>query len=160
MATGPGYNNPTYRPPHGLIDPRATEGVLGRRLMGYLVDLVVIMILTALLSVVIGVLGVITFGLAWMLFGLLPLTAIVYNAVTVGGASQATIGMRMAGVRVVDGVTGGRVSMLQAAVHALLFYVAVSTAVLLAVDILIGVGRSDRRLGHDLLSGLALVRTG
>ncbi len=159
MATGPGYN-PTYRPPHTLVDPRATEGVLGRRLMGYVVDLVVITILMALLWVVIAVVGVITFGLGWMLFGLLPLTAIVYNALTVGGPSQATVGMRVAGVRVVDGITGGRVSMLQAAVHALLFYVAVSTAVLLAVDILIGLGRSDRRLGHDLLSGLALVRVG
>jgi uncharacterized RDD family membrane protein YckC len=159
MASGPGYN-PTYRPPHSVIDPRATEGVLGRRLMGYAVDLVVITILVGLLWLVIAVLGVITFGLGWMLFGLLPLTAIVYNALTVGGPAQATIGMRTAGVRVVDGLTGGRVSVLQAAVHALLFYVAVSTAVLLAVDILIGFGRSDRRLGHDLLSGLTLVRTG
>ncbi|MDQ4136775.1 MAG: RDD family protein [Pseudomonadota bacterium] len=157
MVSGPGYN-PTYRPPHGLVDPRATEGVLGRRLIGYVVDLVVITILMGLLWLVIAVLGVITFGFGWLLFGLLPLTAIVYNALTVGGPSQGTIGMRMAGVRVVDGITGGRVSILQAAVHALLFYVAVSTAVLLAVDVLIGFGRSDRRLGHDLLSGVTLVR--
>lgn len=159
MATGPG-TNPTYRPSYGLVDPRATEGVLGRRLLGYVVDLVVITILMGALWLVIAVLGVITFGLGWLLFGLLPLTAIVYNALTVGGPAQATIGMRMAGVRVVDGAAGGRVSMLQAAVHALLFYVAVSTAVLLAVDILIGFGRSDRRLGHDLLSGVTLVRVG
>jgi uncharacterized RDD family membrane protein YckC len=157
MTTGPGYN-PTYRPPYAATDPRATEGVLSRRLMGYVVDLIVIALLVGLLSVVIAVLGVLTFGLGWMLFGLLPLTAIVYNALTVSGRAQSTIGMRMAGVRVIDAVTGGRVSLLQAAVHALLFYVAVSTAVLLAVDILIGMGRGDRRLGHDLLSGVALVR--
>jgi uncharacterized RDD family membrane protein YckC len=131
--------------------------VLGRRLLGYLVDLVMIAIIMAALWIVIAVVGILTLGFGWMLFALLPLTAIAYNAITVGGPAQATLGMRLAGVRVID-PAGGRVSVLTAAVHALLFYVALSTAVLLAVDILVGLARSDRRLGHDLLSGVALVR--
>ena len=36
--------------------------------------------------------------------------------------------MRMAGLRVLDATTGGRVSFIAAAVHALLFYVFVSSA--------------------------------
>ena len=157
MASGPGYN-PTYRPQQVLIDRAATEGVLGRRLMGYLVDLVVIAILMGILWFIIGAVGVLTLGLGWLLYGLLPITPIVYNALTISGSGQGTIGMRMAGVRVIDATTGGPVPMLNAAVHALLFYLAVTTAVLLVVDILIGFGRDDRRFGHDLLSGIALVR--
>ena len=48
--------------------------------------------------------------------------------------------------------------MITAAVHALLFYVALSTFLLWFVDMLFGLMRSDRRLGHDLLLGLAVVR--
>jgi len=133
--------------------------VLGRRFVGYLVDLVVIAILMAVFWVLVGLLGLVTFGIGWLLFALVPLTAIIYNAATVGGPHQATIGMRFAGLRVLDASTGGRPSMLQAAVHALLFYVAASTAgLLLVADILIGFFRGDRRVGHDLLSGVTLVR--
>ena len=158
MAHGYG-NQPSFRSP-GAVDPRVTEGVLSRRLGGYLVDLVIIAVLMGILWTVIAILGVLTFGFGWMLFALLPLTAIAYNALTIGGPAQATIGMRMAGVRVVDVMSGGgRVGLVQAAVHAVLFWLAASTGLLLAVDILVCFARPDRRLGHDLLSGVALVRT-
>jgi uncharacterized RDD family membrane protein YckC len=64
----------------------------------------------------------------------------------------------MMGLRVVDATTGGPVGMLTAAVPALLFYVAVGTFVLWLLDLFLGVVRSDRRLGHDLLTGVVLVR--
>jgi uncharacterized RDD family membrane protein YckC len=66
--------------------------------------------------------------------------------------------MRAAGLRVVDSGTGGRVGFLAAAVHALLFYVAMGTT-LLIVDILIGLFRNDSRMGRDLVTGIAMVRT-
>ena len=47
-------------------------------------------------------LGLLTFGLGWALFALVPLTAIIYNAVTIGGPAQATVGMRVAGLKVLD----------------------------------------------------------
>lgn len=68
--------------------------------------------------------------------------------------------MRMMGLRVVAPSSGVRVDVITAGVHALLFYVAISTFLLWAVDILLGLVRSDRRLGHDLLLGLAVVRAG
>ena len=48
--------------------------------------------------------------------------------------------------------------MITAAVHALLFYVAAGTFVLWVLDVVIGFARSDRRLGHDLILGVMLVR--
>ena len=84
-------------------------------------------------------------------------TGLGYAAVTIGGPRQATFGMRMAGLRV-ETANGGRPDGLAAAVHALLFYVAASTVGLWALDVLIGFARSDRRMGHDLLTGLVVVR--
>jgi uncharacterized RDD family membrane protein YckC len=136
-----------------------TEGVLGRRMLGYLVDLVMIFLLAALLWVVIAIVGLITFGLGWGLFALLPFTGVLYSAITLGGPKQATIGMRMMGVRGLDAATGGPVDRLRAAVHALLFYVAATTFLLWVVDVFIGLARPDRRLGHDLLVGLMFVRS-
>ena len=148
-----------YGTAYGAVDPRATEGTIGRRFFGYLIDIVVIALITVLLWALIGILGILTFGLGWFLFALLPLTAIVYNAITISGQSQATIGMRTAGLRVLDATTGGRVSMIAAAVHALLFYVFVSSAgLLLAIDILFALMRSDRRMGRDLITNVVLVR--
>ena len=154
---GEGFTQPAYAPQPDLAE--LTEGVLGRRFVAYAVDFMIILGLTLVLGVLVLVLGVITFGLAWALFAILvPGTAILYSALTVGGPNQGTLGMRFAGIRVVEAARGGQVDMLTAGVHALLFYVAAGTFVLLVVDILIGVARRDGRLGHDVLSGVVAVR--
>jgi uncharacterized RDD family membrane protein YckC len=112
-----------------------------------------------LLYFVVAILGVVTLGLGWLLFGLIPFTAIVYNAVTISGPSQGTVGMRVAGVRVLDATTGGRVSFIAAAVHAFLFYVALGAAALLWIaDVLFGFVREDRRLARDLITNVVFVR--
>jgi uncharacterized RDD family membrane protein YckC len=149
-----------YGTAYGAVDPRTTEGTMGRRFLAYLVDIVVLFVLGGVLAVAISILGVLTLGLGWLLFPILGVpVAILYNAITISGSSQGTIGMRMAGLRVLDATTGGRVSFLAAAVHALLFYVFVASAgLLLAIDILFGLVRSDRRMGRDLLTNVVLVR--
>lgn len=130
---------------------------LGGRTMAYLLDILFIFGFTAFLTLLITVVGLVTFGLGWTLFAVLPASGIIYSAITVGGRRQSTIGQRMMGLRVVAPESGARVDVVTAAVHALLFYVAVSTFLLWCVDIAFGLVRSDRRLGHDLLLGLAVV---
>ena len=152
------YQRPSEAPRPATLDGR-TDGVLGRRFFAYLLDLLVVLGLTLVLGFAIVILGFLTLGLAWWLFAILgPGTAILYSALTVGGPSQGTYGMRALGLRVVDAGTGGPVDLLTAAVHALLFYVAAGTFVLLVLDVLVGAVRADRRLGHDLLVGVLLVR--
>ena len=142
------------------VVPSAAEGVLRRRFVAYLVDLLIIFAWMALLSIVIGIFGIITLGLGWALYAaLVPGTAILYSAVTVGGSKQSTIGMRMMGLRVMR-LSGGRVDWVSAGVHALLFYLAASTFLLWVLDIIIGIARDDRRMGHDLLVGLMVARRG
>ena len=157
-APHPSGSGPSWRP-DTMIAVNQTEGTLSRRFFAYLIDLLMIVLFSTFLSVVIAVIGLLTFGLGWSLFAVLPASAIIYNAITVGGPRQSTIGMRMMGLRVVDATRGGPVSMLTAAVHALLFYVAAGTFVLWLLDLFLGFARSDRRLGHDLLTGVVLVRS-
>ena len=130
---------------------------LGGRTLAYLLDILFILAFTGLLTLLITVIGIVTFGLGWTLFAVLPASGILYSAITVGGSRQSTIGQRMMGLRVVAPESGAGVDFITAAVHALLFYVAVSTFLLWCADLAFGLIRADRRLGHDLLLGLAVV---
>lgn len=142
--------------PGGLPIPYV-RGSLGARTIAYLLDILFILGFTALLTLAITVIGIVTFGLGWTLFAVLPASGILYSAITVGGRHQSTIGQRLMGLRVVAPERGGPVDIISAAVHALLFYVAVSTLLLWCADVAFGLLRSDRRLGHDVLLGLAVV---
>ena len=155
----PPIGGPPYSYPGGEQALRwATEGALTRRFIAYLFDLFFIGVIWLIVAFAISVVGLITFGLGWVLFGILPFIGIIYSAVTVGGPGQGTYGMRIMGLRAVDSVTGGQVDLVMAAAHSLLFYVAVTTFLLWLADVFIGLARSDRRLGHDLLTGIVLVR--
>ncbi len=132
--------------------------VLGSRIFAWIGDIVVLFILGSLIWFALFLLGIVTFGATWLLIPIATVaTALGYAAITIGGPRQATLGMRMAGLRV-ETANGGRPDGLAAAVHALLFYVAAGTVGLWLLDILCGIVRSDRRLGHDLLTGLVVVR--
>ncbi|MBZ6074989.1 RDD family protein [Microvirga puerhi] len=144
------------------VERYATQGVISRRFWAYLIDLIVIAFWFVLVWLALVILGPITLGLTWIILAIgLPLaglTFIIYNAITIGGPSQATVGMRAMGLRVVDPNTGAPVSMLAAAVHALLFYVAISTFLLWACDVVVGLARDDGRFVRDLLTGMMIVR--
>ena len=149
------------RPPIVAVGERPLQdvsGVLGSRIFAWIGDIIVLAILGTMVWFALGVLGIVTFGATWLLIPIATVaTGLGYAALTIGGPRQATLGMRMAGLRV-ETVNGGRPDGLAAAVHALLFYVAAGTIGLWVLDILCGVVRSDRRLGHDLLTGLVVVR--
>jgi uncharacterized RDD family membrane protein YckC len=134
------------------------SGVLGSRLFAWIGDIIILSILGAFIFVLLLILGVVTFGATWLLIPIATVaTGLGYAALTIGGPRQSTWGMRMAGLKV-ETVNGGRPDGLAAAVHALLFYVAAGTVGLWVLDILCGFARSDRRMGHDLLTGLVVVR--
>jgi uncharacterized RDD family membrane protein YckC len=136
----------------------ALRGVLLGRIGAWIVDVVILVVITWFLVITVFFLGIATFGAGFVLMPVTGLLAALgYTAITIGGRKQATLGMRMAGIKVVRSDLG-RPDALTAAVHALLFWVAAGTVALMLVDIAVGLVRSDRRLGHDLLTGLAVVR--
>ena len=100
-----------------LDDMRVYEGVRTRRVLAFLIDYLIIGLLLIPFAILILLLGIITLGLGWMLFApLAPVVALVYVWNTLGGPNQATVGMRMMGIRL-DRLDGRPVDGMLAVVH-------------------------------------------
>ncbi|WP_437344163.1 RDD family protein [Mesorhizobium marinum] len=139
-----------------LDDVRAYDGVRTRRIMAFLLDYLIVAILLIPFAILVAVLGLLTFGLGWALFGILgPAVALIYIWNTLGGPNQATIGMRMAGIRL-DRLDGRPVDGMLAVVHSVLFWAA--NVVLTPLVLLVSLFADRKRTLHDLLLGTAVTR--
>lgn len=137
-------------------DWRRLAGVRTRRILAFCLDCIFILLLSVPFAVLIFFLGIITLGLGFALYGvLLPLVALLYVAFTLGGPSQATPGMRAAGIGI-ERLDGRPVDPLLAAVHAALFWAgnALVTPLILLATFFLG----RKRLAHDVLTGVIIVR--
>jgi uncharacterized RDD family membrane protein YckC len=160
-GNGGGRNNgvPDYEhafDPHE--EPELFRGVLTRRVIAFIIDLIVLSVPVALAYVFIAVFGLITLGLGWVLFWLVwPATviwALVYYGTTLGGEHSATIGMRVMDLelRTWYGTPGYFVL---GAAHALLFWTSISF--LSPLILLIGLFNARRRLAHDIVLGTVVI---
>ncbi|MGJ5050091.1 RDD family protein [Bradyrhizobium oligotrophicum] len=140
--------------------PELFRGVLTRRMIAFLIDLLVLSIPVILAVIFIAVFGLVTLGLGWALFWLVSpasvIWAIVYYGATIGGPSSATIGMRVMDLelRTWYGAPGYFVL---GAVHAVCFWISVS--VLSPLVLLIGLFNGRRRLLHDFVLGTVVINT-
>ncbi|HVV95361.1 MAG TPA: RDD family protein [Hyphomicrobiales bacterium] len=130
------------------------DDVRRKRIFAWIVDIVIVALLTLGASLVIGVLGLFTFGLAWMLYGWVGLiVAVLYSGITIGGRRQATVGMALMGlVFRVD--AGGPATFLYGAAHMLLFYVSMS--LLTPLILLVSLFSPRKRLLHDMVLGVVI----
>ncbi|MCF6321764.1 MAG: RDD family protein [Rhizobiaceae bacterium] len=127
-----------------------------RRMLSFLVDYIIIAVLCIPAALIIGLAGIITFGLGWMLYAILvPLVAMAYLGLTMGGNSQATIGMAMFSLRI-RRLDGGSVDAPLAILHGVLFWVIHST--LTPLMLLASLFSSRKRLLQDWLLGTEVVR--
>jgi uncharacterized RDD family membrane protein YckC len=140
-----------------LDDVGAYDGVLTRRVFAFLLDYLIVALLTIPFAILIAIFGILTLGLGWMLFGILvPAVALVYVWNTLGGRNQATVGMRMMGIRL-ERLDGSRVDGMLAVVHSVLFW---GLNVVLTPLILLATLFTDRkRTVHDLLLGTVVTRS-
>ncbi len=119
------------------------DGVRTRRMSAFVIDTVFIIALMVLASIVIAILGVLTFSLGWLLFALVwPFVAIAYIMLTLGG-SRIWYGAPM--------------YPLLALVHAMLFWF--SIVLLTPFILLIALFNPRKRLVHDYVAGTVLIRT-
>ena len=131
------------------------QGVLSRRMLAFVVDAIIILGLMVLASVVLFMLGFVTFFLSWFLFGLVfPVTALAYTAFTLGGPNSATVGMRTADLEMRT-TYGAPMYPMLAAAHALAFYVSVTF--LTPFILLFGLFNARRRLLHDVVCGTVVI---
>ncbi len=135
-------------------DPQLFQAVIRKRSVAFIIDAIIIAVLWAIAIAVVAVLGVVTLGLAWLLFGLVfPAVGLGYNALTIGGPNSATIGQRMMGLEVRMWF-GGKVTPLIAAFHALLFWFSL---VVFCPILLWAFFDPRKRTLHDILAGVVVV---
>ncbi|MGD0562806.1 MAG: RDD family protein [Roseiarcus sp.] len=130
----------------------AFSGVRTRRILALALDLVLVSVLAALLWLALLIL---TLGLSlFFLPPLFPLVAFFYNGLTVSGAKMATPGMRAMDLEMRMHDTGARVPFVNAAAHALFFYLSWFFPPLFLVSLI----DSEKRCLHDILADVTLVR--
>src|SRR5262249_17065174 len=141
-----------------VANPELFEGVLARRCIAFLIDLVIIAIPVLLAATFILIFGLFTFGLGWLLYGLLwpasVIWAIVYYGMTLGSPASATIGMRVLDVEMRTWY-GAPAYFVLGAVHAIVFWVTISF--LTPLILLVAFFNERRRLLHDMLVGTVVV---
>ena len=140
-----------------LDDVRVYDGVRTRRVVAFLVDYLIVGLLMIPFAVLVLLLGILTLGLGWMLFGVLfPAVALIYIWTTLGGPNQATVGMRMLDIRL-ERLDGRKVDGMLAVVHSVLFWAA--NAILTPLVLLVTLFTDRKRALHDLLLGTVIART-
>ena len=147
--------------PHAY-DPRANpelfEGVPARRVIAFFIDLLIIAVPIVFLAMFIFAIGVVTLGLGFVLYGLLPALSVVwallYYGLTFGSPRSATIGMRVMDLEMRTWY-GAPAYFVLGAVHAILFWV--TTSFLTPLVLLVGFFNDRKRLLHDMLVGTIVI---
>jgi uncharacterized RDD family membrane protein YckC len=151
MSNSLGVNATATMPPRALRTD-ALAGVRTRRILALGVDLIVVSIIAMALWIVLLVL---TLGLSLVLLPpLYPLVAFFYNGLTVSGYRMATPGMRMMDLEMRMVETGARVPFINAAAHALFFYLSWMAPPVFLVSL----ADAEKRCVHDMLAGVVIVR--
>jgi uncharacterized RDD family membrane protein YckC len=134
-----------------IYEPRLLDGVRRKRIVAFLIDFAIVCSLSLVAGIVVFFLGIVTLGLAWLLYGgIFPVVAILYSGMTIGSPRHATLGMRAAGL--VFRLDGGQApGFAYGAAHVILFYVTVTF--LTPFILLISLFNSRKRALHDILVG-------
>jgi uncharacterized RDD family membrane protein YckC len=158
-----GIGIPAEFRPHAydpVIHPELFEGVLARRIVAFVIDVIVITIPLAIAAVFIFVIGLITLGLGWMLFWLLSPASVVwalfYYGMTFGSPASATLGMRTMGIEMRTWY-GAPAYFVLGAVHAVVYWISVS--VLSPFVLVVGFFNARRRLLHDMIVGTVVINS-
>jgi uncharacterized RDD family membrane protein YckC len=140
-----------------LDDDFLTGGVMSRRCVAWVFDVVLILLLMWVLWWVLVMFGLLTFGLGFGAMSILPFVPFCYHFLSLLGPASATPGQRMTGLTVRRNLDLGPPTALQALVSVLVFYLTLATSgLLLAVALF----THRHRTLHDLASGLVVVRVG
>ena len=141
-----------------LTQPELFEGVLERRVMAFLVDVVVIAVPLMVFAVFIVMFGLVTLGLGFFLFFIYgPLAvvwALIYYGMTFGSPASATLGMRVMDLEMRTW-SGAPCYFVLGAVHAVCFWLSVSF--LTPFVLLVALFNTRKRLLHDIVLGTIVI---
>ncbi len=138
-----------------LLHPELYDGVALRRVMAFLLDMIIVGTVLGIAWTAAIVLIVVSFGLIVLPMALGSLAFIVlYDVMTIGGPSAATPGMQVFGVKAVNWA-GGRPDNMQALLLSVLFWAIASWSIL---PLVVAFLNPRWRCAHDFLSGTVIVR--
>jgi uncharacterized RDD family membrane protein YckC len=141
-----------------VTQPELFDGVLARRVIAFIVDVVILAVPVILAAMFIFAFGIVTLGIGWALYWLLPpatvIWALVYFGATLGSPASATIGMRVVDLEMRTWY-GAPAYFVLGAVHAIVFWITIS--VLTPFILLVAFFNERRRLLHDILLGTVII---
>lgn len=145
-----------------VTSPELFEGVLARRLIAFVIDLIIIVIPVVLAGIFMAAATIATLGLALVFFAflsplywpLIVIWALCYYGYTFGSPASATIGMRVMDLEMRTWY-GGPAYFVLGAVHAVVFWL--TTSFLTPLILLVGFFNDRKRLLHDMLVGTVVI---
>lgn len=142
--------------PDPASHPELFAEVLPRRVVAYLIDVAIMGAAIGAFWVFGLLLGLVTFGLAWLSLPLVvPVVVVAYYALTLGSSQQATIGMSLMDVRLVP-TRGQSLSGIAALLHPLLFWISIWIS--WPISLLFALITPRQQMVHDLIAGTLMVR--
>src|SRR5689334_2816968 len=139
-------------------NPELFDGVVARRVVAFLIDFLILSLPVLFVSMFIFVIGIVTFGLGFLFYGLLwpamVIWAVAYYGLTLGGPASATIGMRVMDIEMRTWY-GAPAYFVLGAVHAVVFWVTVS--MITPLVLLVCLFNDRRRCLHDILVGTVVI---
>ena len=138
-------------------DDSLTWGVPNRRVAAFLIDWLLIALVTMIVSVVFAIIHVMTLGLLHGPAHLILIIGLIYEAGWIASPAMATPGQTAVGLSTRRSDDLGRPTLVQAIAFTGLLYLTLAAGVIwLAVAFF----THRRRAIHDMISGLVVVRAG
>jgi uncharacterized RDD family membrane protein YckC len=142
--------------PDPATAPELFEGVLTRRAIAFIIDMVIIGFVATLIAIVGMVLGFLTLGLGWLALPIvIPLAILGYYAVTLGSPMRATVGMQLMDL-VLTPTRGPPLDGWKILIHPLVFWITVWIA--WPISLLVALLTPRREMVQDLIAGTLMLR--
>ncbi len=147
----------TFVPPDLVpdADDMLTDGVLGRRMLAWLIDAALIGVAIAAWFGFATGFTVLTLGLGVGVYGVLPAIPLAYCWISVASPLSATPGQALAGLVMVDNDSFARPTVVQALLWIIGYWL---TLGLLCLLFFLAIFTLRKRCLHDILAGVVVVR--
>ena len=147
-----------------VANPELFEGVLARRLIAFVIDMIILAIPIVVAGIFMAAATIATLGLAGVLFfflsplywPLIVIWALCYYGYTFGSPASATIGMRVMDLEMRTWY-GAPSYFVLGAVHAVVFWLTISF--LTPLILLVGFFNERKRLLHDMAVGTVVINS-
>lgn len=143
--------------PNPDTDPQYFSNVAFKRVVAYIVDVLVIAVFAVAIAAIAFVPVVLTLGfLKPFVVGVVTLIPLAYHTLLIGAEHSATIGMRLMGLEIRK-LDGGRPGYVLAFIQTIMFYVTVGITTWLIL--LVALFNRRHRTLHDFLCGTMVINT-